>query len=87
VERGRCPISPKKRTPRNAKSKRGRGDDCPVELGKEYEVDITETGPHGEGITRIKGFFIFVANAKLGDHVRVKVTKIEAMSGEAEIAT
>jgi predicted RNA-binding protein with TRAM domain len=44
-------------------------------------------GPRGEGIARIRGFFIFVDKAKLGDHVRVRVTKIEAMSGEAEIAT
>ena len=60
---------------------------CPVEMGKEYEVDITETSPNGEGIARIKGFFIFVGNAKPGDHLRVKVTKIDAISGEAEIAT
>jgi 23S rRNA (uridine2552-2'-O)-methyltransferase len=56
-------------------------------VGKEYEVDITETSPNGEGIARIKGFFIFVDNAKPGDHIRVKVTKIDAISGEAEIAT
>ena len=49
-------------------------------------MDITETSPHGEGVARIKGFFIFVGNAKPGDHLRVKVTKIDAMSGEAEIA-
>ena len=88
VERGKCPISPRKRAPRNAKSKRGRGvQNCPVEVGKDYEVDITETSPNGEGVARIKGFFIFVGNAKPGDHLRVKVTKIDAMSGEAEIAT
>ena len=81
-------MSPSKRSPRNAKSKRGRGvENSPVETGKEYEVDITETSPQGEGIARIKGFLVFVGNAKPGDHVRVKVTKIEAMSGEAEIAT
>jgi predicted RNA-binding protein with TRAM domain len=56
-------------------------------VGKDYEVDITETSPNGEGVARIKGYLIFVGNAKPGDHLRVKVTKIDAMSGEAEIAT
>lgn len=43
---------------------------CPVEIGKEYEVDITETSRQGEGIARIQGFVIFVANAKPRDHAR-----------------
>jgi predicted RNA-binding protein with TRAM domain len=55
------PMSPSKRGPKNAKSKRGRGvENSPVETGKEYEVDITETSPQGEGIARIKGFLVFV---------------------------
>ena len=29
---------------------------CPVEVGKEYEVDVTETSRRGEGIARIQGF-------------------------------
>jgi len=28
---------------------------CPVETGKEYEVDITETSRQGEGVARIQG--------------------------------
>jgi predicted RNA-binding protein with TRAM domain len=39
-------------------------------MGKEYEVEITETGPQGEGIARIQGFVVRVASAKLGDHVK-----------------
>jgi predicted RNA-binding protein with TRAM domain len=79
-------MSPKKRSPRNAKSKRGRGfDNPPVELGKEYEVDITETSPIGEGIARIKGFSIFIVNAKLGDHVKVKVNRLDSVCADAEI--
>jgi hypothetical protein len=50
-------ISPLRRSPKNAKSKRGRGaDNCPVEMGKEYEVDITEMSPQGIGVARIKRF-------------------------------
>jgi predicted RNA-binding protein with TRAM domain len=86
VQRGRCQISPSKRSPRNAKNKRGRGvESCPVELGQEYEVDITEMSPDGEGIARIRGFLIFVDDAKSGDHVKVRITTTGAMSADAVI--
>jgi predicted RNA-binding protein with TRAM domain len=82
------PMSPRKRSPKNAKSKRGRGvQNCPVETGKEYAVDITETSPQGEGIARIKGFLVFVGNAKPGDHLRVKITTLGPMYAGAEIVT
>jgi predicted RNA-binding protein with TRAM domain len=55
-------------------------------MGKEYEVEITETSPQGEGIARIQGFVVRVANAKRGDHVKIKITKISAMTANAEIA-
>jgi predicted RNA-binding protein with TRAM domain len=55
-------------------------------MGKEYEVEITETSPQGEGIARIQGFVVRVADSKLGDHVKIKITKISAMTANAEIA-
>jgi len=58
---------------------------CPVELGKEYEVDVTEMSRQEEGIAKIQGFVIFVANAKLGDHVKIKIMRIGGMSANAEI--
>ncbi len=58
---------------------------CPVEAGKEYEVDITETSRKKEGVTRIQGFVIYVANAKPGAHVRVKITRIGVMTAHAEV--
>jgi predicted RNA-binding protein with TRAM domain len=58
---------------------------CPVEMGKEYEVDVTEMSRQEEGIAKIQGFVIFVADAKLGDHVRIKITRIGGMSANAEI--
>jgi predicted RNA-binding protein with TRAM domain len=57
----------------------------PVETGKEYEVDITETSRHGEGIARIQGFVIYVANAKPQEHVRIKITRIGGQNAHAEI--
>ena len=83
-QRGECPISPKKRSPRNAKNKRGKGE-CPVAIDKEYDVDITEMSPNGEGVARVRGFLIFVRYAKLGDHVRVKIRNLDSVSADAEI--
>jgi len=57
----------------------------PVEVGKEYEVDIQELSRRGEGIARIEGLVIFVPNAKQGEHVKVKVTRISRKFAEAEV--
>lgn len=78
-------MCPKKRTPRNAKNKRGRDDSSQVEVGKEYEVDITEMSPNGEGVARIRGLIILVPNAKVGEHVQVKIKKADSMSADAEL--
>lgn len=78
-------MCPKKRSPRNAKSKRGRDDISKVEVGKEYEVDITEISPNGEGVARIRGLIILVPNAKVGEHVQVKIKKADSMSADAEL--
>ena len=77
-----------KRSQRNAKNRRGRYvKKCPVEIGNEYEVDITETTPNGAGIARINGFLILVADTKPGDHINVMITKTDPLSAEAEIVT
>ncbi len=43
--------------------------------------------PNGEGIARVKGYPIFVAKAKQGDHVKVKIVDLNSVSADAEIAT
>ena len=48
----------------------------PVELGKEYEAKIEDLSRRGDGIAKIEGFIIFVANAKQGDSVKFKITRI-----------
>ena len=45
----------------------------PVEVGKKYEVDITEISRQGDGIARVQGFVIFVKNGKVKQNVKVKV--------------
>lgn len=57
----------------------------PVEVGKEYDIEIQETSRRGDGITRIEGLVVFISNAKLGDKVRIKITTVGRRSAEAEI--
>jgi len=64
--------------------RRSFGGPKPVEVGKEYEVDIQELSRRGEGIARIQGFVIFVPNTKPGDHVRIKVTQVGNRFATAE---
>ena len=56
----------------------------PVEIGKEYDVEILETSRRGEGIARIEGLVCFIPNTKPGDHVRIRITRISRRFAEAE---
>ena len=60
-------------------------DPKPVEIGKDYEVQITEISRKGDGIARIQGFVIFVKNGQVGQNVKVKVTQIGSTFATAEI--
>jgi predicted RNA-binding protein with TRAM domain len=77
-------ISPKKRAPRNAKN-RGRGFSYPFEIGDEFEVDVEDMAPNGEGIAKVKTFLIFVANAKLHEHLKIRITHLESGCADAQI--
>ena len=57
----------------------------PVEVGKEYDVDIKEMSRRGEGIARIQGLVIFVPNTQNGDHVKIRVTHINRRFAKAEV--
>jgi len=77
-----------KRSQRNAKNRRNRyARKCPVEVGDEYEVNITNITPNGTGVGRIKGFLVLIDGTKPGDHVKAIITKTEPLSAEAEIIT
>lgn len=57
----------------------------PVETGKEYEVQVTETSRQGDGIARVQGFVIFVKGAKVGQKAKVKITNVGARFATAEL--
>ena len=41
--------------------------------------------PNGDGVARIKGFIIFVPNAKVGDRLKIEIKRLDSMSADAEI--
>ena len=57
----------------------------PVEVGKEYDIEIQETSRRGDGIARIEGLVVFVPNTKPGDKLRIKISNISRRFAEAEV--
>ena len=55
----------------------------PVEVGKEYDVDITEISRQGDGVARVQGFVVFVQNGKVGNNIKVRVTQVGDRSAKA----
>jgi predicted RNA-binding protein with TRAM domain len=59
----------------------------PVEMGREYIVNITDNGSAGDGIARIDGLIIFVKDAKAGyRNVKIKINSVKDRFATAEIA-
>jgi predicted RNA-binding protein with TRAM domain len=52
------------------------GQAAPVEVGKEYDVEIQDIAREGDGIARIEGFVIFVPEAKVGDKVKIQIDRV-----------
>jgi len=48
----------------------------PVEVGKEYDVTISDISRRGDGIAKIDGFVIFVTGGKQGQSAKIKVTQV-----------
>ena len=57
----------------------------PVEVGKEYNVSISDTSRRGEGIAKIDGFVVFVPGTKQGQNVRIKVTQVSARFASGQV--
>jgi predicted RNA-binding protein with TRAM domain len=64
---------------------RGRETPKPVKIDEEYEVDIKEISQRGEGIARIEGLVVSVPESKVGDHARIRITRISRKSAEAKL--
>jgi len=60
-------------------------DPKPVEIGKEYDVQVTEISRKGDGIARIQGFVIFVKDGKVGQNARIRVVQVGNRFATAEV--
>lgn len=56
-----------------------------MEIGEEFEVDIFDIAPNGEGVAKIKGFPVFIKNAKLNEHVKIRITALISGAADAEL--
>ena len=56
------------------------------QVGKEYEVDITQIGRRGDGIARIQGFVTFVKGGHIGENVKIMITGIRSRFAIARTA-
>ena len=63
----------------------GFGGPKPVEVGKEYDVQISEISRQGDGIARIQGFVIFVKGARAGQKAKIRVTRVGDRFANGEI--
>lgn len=62
-----------------------RTEPAPVNVGEEYDVEITEVGSRGDGIARVKNFVVFVAGVNKGDKVRIKIKELRGRSAVGEV--
>ena len=58
---------------------------CPVELGEELLVNITDVCPSGDGMSKIQGYVIMVPKAKPRDLVRIKLIQVGEKAAIGEI--
>jgi predicted RNA-binding protein with TRAM domain len=60
---------------------------CPVQLGNELLVNITDICPNGDGMSKIQGYIIMVPKAKPRDLVKIKITQVGEKAAIGEIIT
>ena len=58
----------------------------PVRVGEEYDVKIESLSKRGDsGVARVQGLVIFVAGTKVGDAVKVRISKVGRGYAAAEL--
>ncbi|HKZ90117.1 MAG TPA: TRAM domain-containing protein [Thermoplasmata archaeon] len=62
-----------------------RPSSTPVEEGKVYEAKIEDIGREGDGLARIQNFVVFVPGTKIGDQVKVRITRVHRRMAFAEV--
>jgi len=57
---------------------------APVDEGDRLDVEIEDTGREGDGIAKVEGYTLFVADTEPGDAVEIEVTDIKPRFGFGE---
>ena len=52
------------------------GKPAPINVGDELEVNIIDTAPSGDGISKIRGYVIVVPKTKPRDRKTIRVTEV-----------
>lgn len=55
-----------------------------VAAGEEYNVLIESEGSRGDGLTHVKGMVVFVAGARAGEKMRVRITGVSRTTAQAD---
>jgi 23S rRNA (uracil1939-C5)-methyltransferase len=48
----------------------------PVEVGKTYDIMITDLGSQGDGVGKVEGLVVIVPDSKIGSTYKVRITKV-----------
>ncbi len=60
----------------------------PVKVGEEFDVKIESMSKRGDaGVAKVEGLVIFIAGTKIGDSVKIRITKVGRGYATAEITT
>jgi predicted RNA-binding protein with TRAM domain len=58
----------------------------PVRVGEEYDVRIESMSKRGDsGVARVQGLVIFIVGTKVGDTVKIRITKVGRGYATAEV--
>lgn len=58
----------------------------PVRVGEEYDVRIESMSKRGDsGVARVQGLVIFIAGTKVGDTIKIRITKVGRGYATAEV--
>ena len=61
-------------------------NNLPVQVGKEYDLEITEASKiGGDGVARVHGLVVLVKKGRLGQKVKVKIKSLGTTHAIAEI--
>jgi predicted RNA-binding protein with TRAM domain len=50
----------------------------PVEIGKEYDVEVNKISRRGDGLAKVQGFVVFVKGSNIGEKVKIKIDTVGA---------